>query len=127
LSTKSSTWIAKHLREEHHIAKKPFQASICPTIIDSEEEATILDLMRNPKRPVNMTNFQRNLTKWIVVGRQAFLAMEEPSFREMISGLSLDAAEMLPKSSNTTRNWTRDRSYLGYHFNFIILGYTDVI
>ena len=93
LSTKSSTWIAKLLREEHHIAKKPFQASICPTMIDSEEEATILDLMRNLKRPVNKTNFQTNLTTWIDVSRQAFLAMEEPSFHEMISGLSLDAVE----------------------------------
>jgi len=75
-------------------------------MIDGEEEATILDLVKNPRRPVDLTNFRRNLTKWIVVSRQAFLVIEEPCFREMISGLSMDAAEILPKSSNTTRNWT---------------------
>ena len=107
MSTKSSTWIARHLRDEHQILKNPLLVAICPTVLDIENEATmVLNMVTTARRPVNLTNFCRNLTKWIAVSRQAFLVVEEPSFREMISGLSFDAAEMLPKSSNTTRSWT---------------------
>jgi len=36
LSTKSSTWIARHLQDTHQILKKQFLAPICPTMLKSE-------------------------------------------------------------------------------------------
>jgi hypothetical protein len=49
--------------------------------------------------------FKHDLNTWIIVSRQAFLVIEESKFRELIAGLSLDAAELIPSSSNTIRTW----------------------
>jgi len=55
---------------------------------------------------------------WTCVSRQALVVVEEPKFHEMISHLSKDMVEMLPKSGNTVRKWILDE--FKYQRNILI-------
>lgn len=100
----SSTWILKHLRDEHEILKPRFIRPICPALLDG---TTIMDGMTTSKRrrDGDLAKFRRDMTMWMCVSRQAFLVVEEPLFKEMIADLSWNAASMLPKCSDTIRSW----------------------
>jgi hypothetical protein len=54
---------------------------------------------------IDVGQFRRLITKWICVSRQAFVAIEQPLFHEMIAYLSLDTAQALPLSGSIIRNW----------------------
>jgi hypothetical protein len=70
----------------------------------------------------------RKMRKWINKIKAAiqlvstmlknYLKKKEPKFREMISHLSKDATEMLPKSGNTVRRWILDE--FKYQRNILI-------
>ena len=104
LSTKSSTWIADHLHDEHQIERGPRDFPISAIQRDGIVGATIIDQMNGKIRTTaKIDKFYDDMMMWISTSRQAFLVIEHPKFRDMISDLSIDAAEMLPKSSNTIR------------------------
>lgn len=104
LQASSTTWIRNHLVEEHQIHRPKYQASIVPIMMNaSGQENSIINSIK--PRAVDIAQFRRLITKWMCVSRQAFIAIEHPLFREMIAALSLDAAQMIPSSGTTIRNW----------------------
>ena len=85
------------------------ETGVAPTVKDMVEAS-------GRKQIINLVEFQRNLTTWVTVSRQAFTAVQEPVFCEMIANLNKTAAQMLP-SSNTVRSWVvnefnRQKKYL---------------
>src|SRR5579859_1165448 len=110
----SSTWIIRHLREEHQIFKARYAAPIFAELLDeSMERVTVAELVSRPpsqriRTGVDLIKFQRDMTTWISVSRQAFVVVEEPKFRDMIGDLSIEAEAMIPKSGNTVRKRVKE-------------------
>jgi hypothetical protein len=107
LTAKSTTWIGRHLRDEHQMLKMPYLSPVCPTMLNGERSKSVIDMLNltNKEQTYDLAKFRRDMTMWISTSRQAFLVVEEPKFREMIADLSPDAAAILPKCSDTIRNW----------------------
>ena len=74
-----------------------------PQDYDGKDTQKLPDVFKT--HSAKLKNFKRNLTTWIAVSHQAFLVIEEPTFLEMIGDLSIEAASMVPKSTNTVRQW----------------------
>lgn len=99
----SSTWIAKHLEDIHEITRVYNKPPIPPQMLRGDCSKTIEEMLKS--KNCNLSKFRHDLTTWIAVSCQAFLVIEEPTFREMIASLSSKAESIIPKSANTVRSW----------------------
>ena len=116
--SRSTTWIRQHLHHKHDKIKQKLHVPIVPKMVETDAAPTVKDMVEasGRKQIVNLAEFQRNLTTWLTVSRQAFTAVQEPVFCEMIANLNKTAAQMLP-SGNTARSWVvnefnRQKKYL---------------
>lgn len=100
----SSTWIGKHLREQHSILRTSAMKPTKPRMFDGKApNRNITELLE--AHSTKIENFKRHLTIWVCVDRQAFTCVQHPVFVQAIRDLSPEAASQIPKSANTVRNW----------------------
>ena len=87
-------------------------------MLDTDETPTIRTFLQTINIPwaINLAKFKHDMILWFSLSRQAFLVVEDPKFHDMIAALSIDAAELLPKSANTIREWVVKEFHIQRNF-----------